>query len=161
MSWFLQQCVYIQLIQNYYWLMSKKHLIYLYRFSVAAILLTVLTYLFVLPDWISKGNKTWFKFIGRQSSTSRLIKVVKWRSKFIQLFLRNALWVPGQNLVFHLIDGSIHRCNKLFPSNTKCFHSVLRVSVFKHEWFLERVIRPIHITNSVGTISVMEMIFFV
>lgn len=56
-----------------------------------------------------------------------LVEVVEGGAEFVELLLADALGVPGQDLVLHLIDGAVDGGEKLLPAHTQGFHGVLGV----------------------------------
>lgn len=57
-----------------------------------------------------------------------------------QLFLRDALGVAGQNLVLHLVDVAVDRCEQLFPADAQRFHCVLRVAILEDHRLLHGLV---------------------
>ena len=62
------------------------------------------------------------------SYTPGLVEVVEGAAELCELLLGDALGVPGQDLVLHLVDGAVDRGEELLPSNAQGFHGELRVS---------------------------------
>lgn len=59
--------------------------------------------------------------------TPVLVEVVEGGAEFVELLLADALGVPCQDLVLHLVDGAVDGGEKLFPAHTQGFHGVLGV----------------------------------
>lgn len=56
-----------------------------------------------------------------------LVEVVEGGAEFVELLLADALGVPSQDLVLHLVDGAVDGGEKLLPAHTQGFHGVLGV----------------------------------
>ena len=50
------------------------------------------------------------------------------------------LWVSCQDLVLHLVDGSVDGGNQLFPAHAQSFHGILSVTVFENKGFLNLLV---------------------
>jgi len=43
-------------------------------------------------------------------------------------------------LIFDFINVAIDRCQKLFPTDAQCLHSILSVAIFEDHTFLNRLV---------------------
>ena len=59
--------------------------------------------------------------------------MVERSSELVELLLGDALRVPGQDLVLHLVDGPVDRGDKLLPTDSESLHGVLAVAVLENE----------------------------
>ncbi len=69
--------------------------------------------------------------------------MIEGRAELVELLLRDALGVAGQDLVLDLVDGSVDRSDKLFPTDTEGFHGVLAVPVLEDEGLLDLLVDPL------------------
>jgi len=69
--------------------------------------------------------------------------VIEGRSELVELLLRDALGVAGQDLVLDLVDGAVDRSDQLFPADAKGLHGVLAVPVFEDEGLLDLLVDPL------------------
>lgn len=62
--------------------------------------------------------------------------------ELVQLFLCDALRVPGQDLVLDLVDGPVDGGDQLLPADTECLHRVLAVAVLEDKGLLDLLVDP-------------------
>ena len=59
--------------------------------------------------------------------------------------MRDSLGVSGQDLVLHLVDGSVDGRHKLLPADAEGFHGVLAVPVLEDEGLLDLLVDPLQL----------------
>ena len=65
-----------------------------------------------------------------------LVEVVEGSSELVELFLRDALGVPGEDLVLNLINGTVDGGQQLLPPDAQSLHRVLSVSETSNAWLM-------------------------
>ena len=66
--------------------------------------------------------------------------MVEGGAELVELLLRDALAVAGQDLVLDLVDGPVDGGDELLPSDPEGLHGVLRVSVLEDEGLLDLLV---------------------
>lgn len=102
-------------------------------------------YLLVLANRVAKRNETRLELIRSQTSCTRLVEMIEGSPELVELLLGDALGVASEDLVLHLVDGSVDRSHQLFPTNTQRLHRVLGVLVLEHKRLLDLLIDPLQL----------------
>ena len=102
-------------------------------------------YLLILSDRVAEGDKARLELVRRQAAGPGLVEVVERSSELVELLLGDALRVPGQDLVLHLVDGPVDRGDQLLPTDSESLHGVLAVAVLEHEGLLDLLVDPLQL----------------
>jgi hypothetical protein len=86
----------------------------------------------VFSDRISEGNETRFELFRCETTGPVLIEVIERRPELVELLLRDAFGVAGEDLILHFVDVAIDGGQQLFPTDAQSFHCVLGVSETTH-----------------------------
>lgn len=82
----------------------------------------------VLADRVAQRHQARLELVRRQAAGPVLVKVVERRPELVELLLRDALRVSGQDLVFNFVDVAVYRRQQLLPAHAQRFHCVLGIS---------------------------------
>lgn len=73
-----------------------------------------------MPYVIGKLKSHW-------SALPVLVEVIEGWAELCELLLADALGIPGEDLVLHLVDGAVDGGQELLPSHTEGLHCVLGI----------------------------------
>merc|ERR1719209_1098300 len=101
--------------------------------------------LLVLSDAVAERDQAVLELLWVQPAGPGFVKVVEARAELVQLLLSDALAVPGQDLVLHLVDCPVNGGDQLLPTHSEGLPGVLSVSVLKDKALLDLLVDPLQL----------------